>query len=263
VTIEQVASSFRQIAASRRRAVAWSLPQQLALTLLLLAACLAFFEITNVDISIQNLFYDFQNRTWLIPTHNRFYQHWFHEEPRQVAFVIAGEILIVLVASFFYDRLRPYRYRLLALYLAIALAPALIGFLKHQTHIYCPCQTVAYNGHEPYVKTLERYPKGFVRTETARCFPAGHATTGFMFMALFFFFRDSRRKWLGLAAGLSLGWLLGLFQMARGEHFLSHTIVTMLLTWAVILIVQMMVRRIESAFPVSPPAVPTAGAQAF
>jgi membrane-associated PAP2 superfamily phosphatase len=84
-----------------------------------------------------------------------------------------------------------------------------------------------------------------------------------MFMSLFFFFRDPRRKWLGLAAGLSIGWVLGLFQMARGEHFLSHTIVTMLLTWAVILIVQMTVRRIERAYPISPPAVPSAGAQAF
>jgi membrane-associated PAP2 superfamily phosphatase len=263
VTIEQTDLSFGQIVKSQSRAITWSLPQQLAVTLLLLAACLAFFELTNVDISIQNLFYDFHNRTWLIPTHDRFYQHWFHEEPRQVAFVIAGEILIALIASLFYARLRAYRYRLLALYLSIALAPALIGFLKHQTHVYCPCQTVAYNGTEPYVKTLERYPKGFHSTEKARCFPAGHATTGFMFMSLFFFFRDSRRKWLGLTAGLSLGWLLGLFQMARGEHFLSHTIVTMLLTWAVILIVQMTVRRIERAFPISPSVAPSAGAQAF
>ena len=46
----------------------------------------------------------------------------------------------------------------------------------------------------------------------------------------------TRRAWrvFGLGVGLSAGWIMGIYQMARGEHFLSHTLATMFLAGCII-----------------------------
>jgi membrane-associated PAP2 superfamily phosphatase len=43
-------------------------------------------------------------------------------------------------------------------------------------------------------------------------------------------------RWVGLGLGLAAGWIVGLYQMLKGVHYLSHTIVTMFLVWMIILI---------------------------
>lgn len=47
-------------------------------------------------------------------------------------------------------------------------------------------------------------------------------------MMLFFCFRSRRDRWAGLGAGLIAGWGMGFYQMLRGQHFLSHTLFTMI-----------------------------------
>jgi membrane-associated PAP2 superfamily phosphatase len=42
-----------------------------------------------------------------------------------------------------------------------------------------------------------------------------------------------------LACGLAAGWIVGVYQILKGAHYVSHTIVTMLLAW---LIVQLLAR---------------------
>lgn len=42
-------------------------------------------------------------------------------------------------------------------------------------------------------------------------------------------------KWIGLMTGLTLGWIAGSYQILRGEHFISHTIVAMFIAWIIIL----------------------------
>ena len=40
-----------------------------------------------------------------------------------------------------------------------------------------------------------------------------------------------RGQRIGLALALSFGWSMGLYQMLKGSHYLSHTVITMLLAW--------------------------------
>ena len=56
-------------------------------------------------------------------------------------------------------------------------------------------------------------------------------------MMLFFCFRSRRDRWAGLGAGLIAGWGMGFYQMLRGQHFLSHTLFTMIGAWMIILLV--------------------------
>ncbi len=55
-------------------------------------------------------------------------------------------------------------------------------------------------------------------------------------MALYFFPLRKRLRFVLLGFGILAGWLMGLYQMARGEHFLTHTLTTFFISWALILL---------------------------
>ncbi|MEI3479028.1 MAG: phosphatase PAP2 family protein [Bilophila sp.] len=77
-----------------------------------------------------------------------------------------------------------------------------------------------------------------------KCFPAGHASGGFALMMLFFAF-PRRLRWFGLALGLAAGWWMGLYQMLRGQHFLSHTLFTMIGAWMIIVLIAVILPEAE------------------
>ena len=103
------------------------------------------------------------------------------------------------------------------------------------TGVLYPCYVDRYGGKQPYRTLLESIPRvpGRVR---GRGFPAAHCSGGFALMALYFVMPGPAR-WVGLGLGLAAGWIVGLYQMLKGVHYLSHTIVTMFLAWLIILIV--------------------------
>jgi membrane-associated PAP2 superfamily phosphatase len=78
------------------------------------------------------------------------------------------------------------------------------------------------------------------------CWPAGHASGGFALLSLFFLFKSRRNKIFALIFGLSVGWMMGLYKMLIGDHFLSHTIITMILAWLIILVIAKIVNKKES-----------------
>jgi len=219
-----------------------SLRNQILITAGLLVLVLLGFEATHIDVWVQNHFYDATATSlapldrWIISKNDPFTEQWLHKFPRDIAAYSAVGLLVAFLASFFVKALTPYRARVLFLALSIALTAFFVGGAKKYTNTYCPNQTTLYGGDMPHVMVLESYPKDFVQVRKGRCFPAGHATAGFGFMALWFIFTTRRAKIAGLSFGIVYGWALGTFQMLRGEHFLSHTVVSMVACWLVILL---------------------------
>lgn len=218
------------------------LQKQLCLTLFLLIAVLVIFDCTSLDVWVQNHFYNANAvdkpplERWLVYKFDRSLEFWFHKSIKIAVAIFGGCVFLLALAGFRVKWLAPYRYRLLFLACAMGLVSLIVGGAKHVTNTYCPNQTVLYGGDKPYVKVMERYPAGYEKRKKGRCFPAGHATAGFGLMALYFVFRSRRARLAGLAFGLTLGWVLGVFQIIRGEHFLSHTVFTMIASWLVILL---------------------------
>ena len=62
-------------------------------------------------------------------------------------------------------------------------------------------------------------------------------------MALFFLFKKRRNKNIALVSSLIIGFCTGTYKVLVGDHFVSHTIITMLSAWLIILLI---VRFIES-----------------
>ena len=116
--------------------------------------------------------------------------------------------------------------------LAVVLGPGLIvnGVFKENWGRARPAQVQEFGGQKQYTPPLQA---------TDQCsrncsFASGHASIGFVLLALGYAFPRHRRRWF--AAGIALGLLVGLGRMIQGRHFLSDVIfsglfVTMASMW--------------------------------
>lgn len=105
------------------------------------------------------------------------------------------------------------------------LATGAVVLLKAGNHTSCPWDLADFGGVARHVSHWAGW-WGATDGGAGRCFPAGHASTGFAFVGGWFALKDSRprlaRAWL--ATALVSGLLLGLVQQWRGAHFMSHTL---------------------------------------
>jgi len=203
----------------------------------LLMISILVFEFTTIDFIIQNYFYDFTSLKWALDKSAFVPKLIFYDGIKKVYIALAIGIVILLL--FFRQRptISSHKKGLLIVLLALILVPLLIGLLKAITNIPCPKDIQYYGGIAPYVTLLTSYPDSFIQAKAFKCYPAGHASGGFALMSLFFLFNSVRAKLIGLFIGLSLGWLTGGYKMLIGDHFFSHTFVSMLVAWIVILLI--------------------------
>ena len=135
--------------------------------------------------------------------------------------------LVQFIGSFYRTAWRPLRWRNGYMLLAILISTSLVGILKaHSVHA-CPWSLT------------EPTATGFIWLEhlvkPGKCFPGGHAATGFALLAAFFalWLQGRRLAWFYLGAALVLGLGMGWTQMMRGAHFFSHNLWTLWFTWLV------------------------------
>lgn len=209
---------------------AWQARQALLL-LVGAAALLAIFELTPLDLALQRLFFDplrgeFPLRgSWLL-------SEVLHTGARRVSVALGlAALALALVATRGRLSWLPKRNAWVAI-AGMVLIPLGISVLKAVTNRHCPWDVVDFGGYAPYVGLLELPPAGLKR---GACFPAGHASAGFVWVIWAVALRPRSRRlaqWV-LLGGLLLGALLGGVQMLRGAHFLSHTLWSAWFAWAV------------------------------
>ena len=217
---------------------------RLFICFLLLAAVLLAEKFTNADTALQNLFYLPETHEWLInPALHQKLSPVFYKGLKFLLAATGAGCLIFLLLSLKKPSLAVRRRPVLILLLSIVFVPLVVAGAKYFTNVYCPYQLNIYNGLYPFVRIIDSYPESFVQPKPGRCFPAGHATAGFAFMALYFVFDSRRGKILGLLAGILLGLAAGFYQMLRGQPFLSHTLFSMIASFAVIITIDWFVRK--------------------
>jgi membrane-associated PAP2 superfamily phosphatase len=116
--------------------------------------------------------------------------------------------------------------------LSVLLSTTIVAWLKHTTHMDCPWDAALYGGSHPYFGLFDARP---AHLRTSGCFPGGHASAGYAWVALYFFFLSVRRewRWAGLGIGLAAGLIFGVSQQLRGAHFMSHDVWTLMICWTV------------------------------
>lgn len=199
-----------------------------------LVAAALFFEVTDVDMLLQSRFYDTGTSQWLVDKSDQVMRFVFYDGIKGVLLTLTAALLITAV---FFGRkpvVAEYQRRLWLTLLSIALILATSSGLKAVTNVACPGQLNDFGGTIAHVKLFDAYPPGQRPAKAQHCFPAGHASGGFALLSLVFLFKTRRNQRLAIVASLSLGWIMGLYKMFIGDHFLSHTVTSMLLAWCIV-----------------------------
>lgn len=181
------------------------------------------------DLSVSKLFF---SDGW--PWHrNEVFTTIFYRLPKLVPAIVATVLLVRLAVVLAQGR------RILeeeasrrALYVVIAMGAcaATVWWLKSTTGVACPWSV------EPFGGALPMTDPAFGLTDVpGRCWPSGHAGTGFVFIAFYFALKDVRPR---AAAGallfaVAFGLLCGAVRVMEGAHFVSHVLVTGIVDWLI------------------------------
>ncbi|MGP4863548.1 PAP2 family lipid A phosphatase [Psychrobacter sp. T6-5] len=197
------------------------------------------FEHSQLDIRISELFYSHGH--WLLEKGAQPYAFIFYDLPKALLILLAVYLIAVLIIKYRqplpdaasqhrrkFDRfLLPLPIREIGyLLIIIAIVPASIATLKGVTHVSCPNDLVIFNGDLPYLNLWQN----IVAATPARCFPAAHASAGFSLYGLAFLPTLKKYRYQIFTTVTVLGWTMGLYKMLFGDHFFSHTLVSMLLS---------------------------------
>lgn len=216
---------------------------QVVVTSILLVFTLLFFQLTNADIDVQEYFYNFKTNIWIWDRNEPISEFFLYSGLKKSLIIFALCILIILIVFWKKEIVKKYRFGLIVIVLSSIIVPFTVISLKNTTNTPCPKNIEHFGGSYPDIKVFDSYPKDFKQNGKIRCWPAGHASGGFALMSLFFLFKKRKNQIIGLTFAVSIAWLMGLYKMVIGDHFLSHTIITMLISWLEILLIAKIIKR--------------------
>jgi len=202
-----------------------ALPAAVVVALVLLFG----FRVTGaeaIDLAVQSVFWD--GADWLVPKDAGWPHQLAYTGPKVLLYLLALWLIWVIA---FPTAAPAWMGRRRAAYIlaAVAVTSLLCTQLRGVTHMATPRGLIMYGGHWEHLLLFEAKPPGY----PCHAFPAGHASGGFGLLCLAFAWPEPRARRLGLITALLVGGWMGLYQMARGEHFLSHTLATAALAWLV------------------------------
>lgn len=203
------------------------------LSVLTLIITTLWFEVTNLDLLVQHWFYNASTQQWLVDKSNPVLRFVFYDGIKGLLLALTAALLIAALLGK-RPALATYQRGLWLTLLSIALILATASGLKAVTNVACPAQVTDFGGIIPHIKLFDDYPPGQRPAKNQQCFPAGHASGGFALFSLVFLFKTPRNRRLAVATGLFLGWTMGLYKMFIGDHFLSHTLTSMLLACCIV-----------------------------
>lgn len=185
-------------------------------------------EFDGIDLRLADYFYALEGGYWALK------DAWItstliHKIGKYLSLLMALFIFTALTLSYFHQKTKPYRRELTYLLFAAGGSSALIGFIKSISHESCAWDFSRYGGTAEYATVFTQLLHGTGHD----CFPAGHASGGYAWLALYFLgvHMHSRWRWAGLGFALVVGVVFGFSQQLRGAHFISHDLWTLGICW--------------------------------
>lgn len=207
---------------------------------------LAAIHYSNLDLKFQSLFFENQTKLWLVSRDNMVLKFFFYRLPK---YLIASYGIILIfwtVKLSYYKENIELQKKLLFLILILILTPLTVAIFKHYSPIYCPNFVAEFGGEKLYISPFDMFNEAIFFNNTGKCFPAGHASGGFALLSLYFVMPSRILKITALVFSLSLGWIMGLYQIAKGTHYLSDTLVTLAISYLLCISLQQILLEKES-----------------
>lgn len=198
------------------------------------AVCLLFVLAygTKADFTLALALFDMQGGAWSLQ------HHWLTETLLHNHVRTVNETLIAALLGYWVWRravLKDQSQKQKALgrlLLSLLLSFATVAVLKRLLPMECPWDLQQFGGNNAFWGLFDTRPAMLAANQ---CFPAGHASIGFAWLALYYYWYElqPKRAWQGLLIGLGAGLLLGFVQQLRGAHFMSHDIATAAVCWLI------------------------------
>ena len=238
----------RWVTRGRRRGLRapalWQQPMFLVPVLACIVACGVLWGLRG-DLWWADRLYAWQGGRWV------WQQHWLsagvvHKGGKWLSQALCLLVFLSAVYARRDARWQAWQRPLWVLLASVLASVAVVSLLKHFTQVDCPWDLQRYGGGRAY---LPMWLSPIAGTPVNHCFPAGHASSGYAWVALYFLFAAVRPDYrrLGLAAGLGLGALFGFTQQLRGAHFISHDVVTLTLCWLIAFLLNRRFNRASTA----------------
>ncbi|WP_110655783.1 phosphatase PAP2 family protein [Salinicola halimionae] len=189
-----------------------------------------FFHLYGIDFHIADYLYQWEGGQWLLRD-NVIAKSVFHDDGRTLSELMGVVLIVLTVTAFLKKGWNHWRRPLLYLIAAVTASTVTVSLIKNAISMDCPWDLARYGGNLPFIGLWEVRPAGMPDTA---CFPAGHASAGYAWIALYFCLTVMVPQWklLGLAIGLGMGLAFGIDQQLRGAHFLSHDLFTLMICWS-------------------------------
>ncbi|HEX6017398.1 MAG TPA: phosphatase PAP2 family protein [Burkholderiaceae bacterium] len=211
----------------QRRAPRWPQPLRLDLAVALLSLlALVAWEVGGLDLAVSRHYGTIHGFLWRDAWLTRAL---LHDGGRALGWCV----LAVMVGTALWRTEDPARRRQHGYWIGITLlCVALIPTIKRFSASSCPWDLAEFGGIAAYVP---HWRLGVRDGGPGHCFPSGHAVAAFAFLTLYFDWRALRPRLARgcLAAVCIAGVLYGWAQLARGAHYVSHTLWSAWLCWVV------------------------------
>ena len=211
--------------------------KNILLTTLVLVVSILFFGISTTDIWVQSHFYDPMTHTWIVDSHNEVLAFIFYDGIKRLLIMVGIVLFIITLVFWRRSFFLSYRRGMMIVLLSSIAVPLVVGSLKALTNMPCPKSLEIFNGTYPHTCVWENYTAKECHLEQQKCWPAGHASGGFALLSLIFLFHSRRNKIAAASIAMVIGWSMGTYKMLIGDHFLSHTVITMILAWFLVLLI--------------------------
>jgi membrane-associated PAP2 superfamily phosphatase len=223
-----------------------------------LIVSIAIHELTGLDQWVQDYLYDAPQDQWVVDKNAPIPRLIFYILPKYAVIALGVVLGVSLILDRVHGRADTFdsrqRFFLLLCLIFITLT---VAIFKRYSGVFCPSDLARYGGREALRLLFQaREPGGKI----GQCFPGGHASAGFALVAFSLLPRKQKHRWALLAAALLIGWAMGVYQMAKGSHFLTHTLTTMFIALVIALLLAVWLLR-PGAFnrqtdgPAEPPGV--------
>lgn len=209
------------------------LKNQFILPITILVLSFIVLEYSTIDEQIQDLFYNFELKSWVIDKSDPIKHLLFYSGIKWLLGAIGISLIIKIIRH--YRATKKVFHGHLIVVVSMIVIPLFISILKANTNTYCPGETLRYGGKYLHRPVFTPYPNDFKPDRPGKCYPGGHSSGGFSLMSLGVLARDRKKRLMGIFTGVLLGWTMGLYQMMKGDHFFGHTLITMLIAWIIIL----------------------------
>ena len=210
-----------------------------ALLLALAAVALSIaFHVTRWDLQLATPYYDAVNQTfpWRYAWISKYFIHRYLKYS-----LLLGGVSVWVVAAWMSLRPRTngffatHRRRWWFVAWCFVVVPVVIAILRRLSPMHCPWEVTDFGGYAPYFDLWSAAPAGI---RAGHCFPAAFVASGSWllgFALLWYPEHKVRSASVGLLA-LALAFALGWVQQMRGAHFLSHTLWSLWVSWATVVL---------------------------